>query len=342
MSEILFEALPPADATAFARALAARETDPLTGVLPNRNIDGFRTRSTRVSRTTTAAKFRSFDAETPIGKRPVAAQVSQLELAPLGQKLPLRETEILAKALGEEGADLSQVIAALYDDTENNVASILNRALQLRGEFLFSGAISIEENGFIQEADFGLDPSHNLSVGELDTPWDSDGANAIDDELNWIEQVQDDSGETVTALVTSTRVARRLLTNGQYVQAAGALVSRVSPAQFNEIRQAFNLPPIVICDAKVGGTRVTPDDKVALVTSTVGEFQWGDTVEGLELLGSKAVESAAVHAPKIVASAWKTTDPVNLWSKANATGLVVAGDINGLLVAEVLAGSTES
>ncbi len=341
MSEILFEALPPADATAFARALAARETDPLTGVLPNRNIDGFRTRSTRVSRTTTAAKFRSFDAETPIGKRPVAAQVSQLELAPLGQKLPLRESEILARYLADNG-DLDAVIAALYDDTENNVASILNRALQLRGEFLFSGAISIEENGFIQEADFSLAADHNLSVGDLDTAWDSDGANAIDDELNWIEKVQEDSGETVTALVTSSKVARQLLTNGQYVNVVGATVDRVTPAQVTQIREAFNLPPIVICDAKVGGTRVTPDDKVALVTSTVGEFQWGDTVEGLELLGSKAVESASVHAPKIVASAWKTTDPVNLWSKANSTGLVVAGDINGLFVAQVLAGTSES
>lgn len=340
MSEILFEAAGAADLTRFARELAARETDPLTGILPNRPIEGYRTRATKVSRTTTAAKFRSFDAETPIGKRPVAATVQSLELAPLGQKLPLREQELLHLA-ATEGADLAPVVRAVYDDTENNVASILNRALQLRGEFLFSGKVSIDENGFIQEADFGLDASHNLTVGDLDAPWDG-GGDALDDELAWIEQVQDETGETVTALVTSSKVARILWSNPQYVAAAGATVDRVSPREFNEIRAAFNLPPIVVCDAKVGGVRVTPDDKVALVTASVGEFQWGDTVEARELFGSNAVDAVSAHAPKIVASAWKSTDPVSVWSKANATGLVVAGDINGLFVAQVLAGTTGS
>ena len=55
MSEILFEAIPAADLTVFAQKIAARETDPLTAVLPNHPITGFRTRSTKVSRTTTAA-----------------------------------------------------------------------------------------------------------------------------------------------------------------------------------------------------------------------------------------------------------------------------------------------
>jgi hypothetical protein len=341
MSEILFEGVKPADVTVFASKLAALETDPLTAILPNRNITGFRSRSTKVSRTTTAAKFRSFDAETPIGKRPVAATVQSVELAPLGQKLPLREMEILTKYLADQTNELAPVVQAIYDDTENNVSSIKNRALQLRGEFLFSGAISIEENGFIQEADYGLPAGHDLSVGDLEAPWDN-GGDALSDELAWIERVQEASGETVVALVTSSKVARSLQTNAAYVQASGTVASRITPAEVRSVREAYDLPPLVICDAKVGGVRVTPVDKVALVTSTVGEFQWGDTVEGLELIGSKAVEEAFETNPKIVASAWKTTDPVNIWSKANATGLVVAGDINGLLVAEVLVGSVES
>jgi hypothetical protein len=341
MSEILFEGLPVADLSVFATQVAAREVGGLVQVIPNRTITGFRTRSVKVSRTTTAAKFRSFDAETPIGKRPVAAVVTALELAPLGQKLPLRELEILQKFLAAPG-DLKGVIEAIYDDTENNVASILNRAEQLRGEFLFSGALSIEENGFIQEADFGLAADHNLSVGDLAAPWDNEGANAINDELSWVQQVQEETGETVTRAVMSSRVARALLSNPQYIAAAGTNVGFVTPGQRDALRAEYGLPPVLVYDGKVGGVRNTPDDKVALVTSTVGEFQWGDTVEGLELLGSNAVDSAFVTDPKITASAWKTTDPVNLWSKANATGLVVAGDINGLFVAQVLAGGASS
>lgn len=340
MSEILWDGVEAADLTVFARNLAARETDTLQRVLPNRPIDGFRTRQTRVSRTTTAAKFRSFDAETPIGKRPIAVQVSSLELAPLGQKLPLRESEILAKSLG--GGDLSAVVQTVYDDTENNVAAIINRVKQLRGEFLFSGVISINENGFIQEADFGLPADHDLTVGDLDAPWDN-GGDAIADELAWIEQVVEDTGgDRPVFAVTSSKVARAFLTSPAYLAASGTTQERLTSAQVAQIRRDYDLPELVIDDDKVGGVRVTPEDKFALVTATAGEAQWGDTVEGLELFGSNAVDSVSAQAPKIVAAAWKSTDPVNLWSKANATALVVAGDINGLFVAQVLAGTTQS
>lgn len=340
MSEILFEALPVADATRFAAELAARETGGLAQFLPNRPIDGFRTRVTRVSRTTQAAKFRSFDAETPIGKRPVAATVTDMQLAPISQKLPLREQEILQKALKDGSLDAAPVVDALYDDTENNVGALLNRAEQLRGEFLFSGALSIEENGFIQEADFGLPADHDLSVSDLDAAWDATGATPLTDELEWVDKVREDSGEEPIATIGSARIRRALMHNAEYATALGAEVGFITVAQFNQVRADMGLPPFVVYDGKVGGVRVTPDDKIAIVTATVGETQWGDTVEALELIGSKAVESARVVGPKICASAWKTTDPVNLWSKASATMLTVAGDINGLFVAEVLTQET--
>mgnify|MGYP005822221227 CR=1 FL=1 len=54
------------------------------------------------------------------------------------------------------------------------------------------------------------------------------------------------------------------------------------------------------------------------------------------------MQSAEIRQPRIVASSWIADDPVTLWTKANATVLPVIGDINGLFVAEVLAGSTES
>lgn len=340
MSEILFEAVPPADATRFAAELAARETGGLVQFLPNRPIDGFRTRVTRVSRTTQAAKFRAFDAETPIGKRPVAATVSDMQLAPLGQKLPLREQEILQKALKDGSLDAAPVVDAVYDDTENVVAAILNRAEQLRGQFLFTGTVSIEENGFIQEADFGLPADHDLDVSDLDAAWDATGATPLTDELAWVDKVREDANAEPVATIGSARIRRALMHNAEYATAAGADVGFITVAQFNQVRADMNLPPFVVYDGKVGGVRVTPDDKIAIVTATVGETQWGDTVEALKLLGSKAVESARVTGPKIFASATITDDPVNVWTKSAATMLTVAGDINGLFVAEVLTQET--
>lgn len=340
MSEILFDAVNPADLTRFARELAAAEPGGLSAFLPNRQVTGTESRTTRVSRTTTAARVRSFDAETPIGRRPVGVAQSKVGLAPVGQKLPLRESEIIALAL-TAGADLSEVVQAIYDDTQNNVASIVNLVEQWRGQFLFTGAVSIADNGFIQEADYGLAADHNLSVGDLTAPWDG-GGDAIADELEWIEQVTADAGEAPVALIGSSLVRRHLLSNPAYAGATGLDLDRVTPATFNALRAEWGLPPFVTYDGAVGGVRNTPATKVALVTASVGETQWGVTAEELELLGSNAVEAASVQQPRIVASSWKSTDPVAIWQKANATVLPVAGDINGLLVAEVLAGTTTS
>lgn len=337
MAEILFEAVKPADQTRYARELAAAEPGVLARFLPNRQVEGTTSRSTSVSRTTTPARVRAFDAETPIGKRPAAITQAAVGLAPVGQKLPQTETQIIAQALAEAG-DLGEVVSVLYDDTSNNVAAITNLAEQWRGEFLFSGAVSINDNGFIQEADFGLPADHNLSVGDLDAPWDG-GGDAIAAELDWVAQVRLASGADPVATIGSTKVLRALLKNVGYT---GGEDTRVTPAMFNALRTEWGLPPFVVYDGAVGGVRNTPDDKIAIVTSTVGETQWGITAEELKLIGSRSVESATRHQPRITAATWLADDPVTLWSKANATVLPVAGDIRGLLVAQVIAGTTES
>lgn len=340
MSELLFDAVKAADLTRFARELAARTDGNLSRFLPNRQVSGTESRTTRVSRTTTKARVRAFDAETPIGKRPVSITQDKVGLAPVGQKLPLRESELIALAL-TEGADLAEVVQAIYDDTENNVASIINLAEAWRGQFLFTGKVSINDNGFIQEADFGLSADHNLSVGDLTAPWDGAG-DAIGDELEWIRKVRAASGEDVVATIGSAKILRQLLSNPVYVEASGLAADRITPATLNAIRSEWGLPEFVVNDDEIAGARVTPEDKVALVTKSVGETQWGVTAEELELFGSNAVDSATKHQPRIVASSWKRTDPVSIWQKANATVLPVAGDINGLFVAQVLAGTTTS
>lgn len=337
MAEILYEAVKAADQTRYARELAAAEPGVLARFLPNRQIDGTTSRATSVSRTTTAAKARAFDAETPIGKRPAAVTQTTVGLLPVGQKLPQTETQIIAQALAE-GGDLGEVVSVLYDDTSNNVGAITNRAEQLRGQFLFTGVVSVNENGVIQEADFGLPADHNLTVGDLDAPWDG-GGDAIEDELEWVQQVRLASGSDPVATIGSTRIMRALLKNAGY---AGVDAARVTPAGFNALRAEWGLPPFVVYDGAVGGVRNTADDKVAIVTSTVGETQWGVTAEELSLIGARSVESATRHQPRITAATWLGNDPVTLWTKANATVLPVAGDINGLFVAQVLAGSTSS
>lgn len=338
--EILFENAAPADLTAFSRALAARmDTDPKTGpslatLLPNRVIRGTKSRTTKVSRTQTKARVRAFDARTPVGQRPVAASAVEVGLAPLGQKLPLREQEIILTAL--QSGNYDEVVDAVYDDMANNAGAIHNLIEEFRAGFLFTGKVTISDNGFIQEADFGLDASHDLAVGDLTAPWTTVTADLIGDELSWVQTTQQDSEAQVIAMVTSRAVVNTMMAADQYKVNADGTVN-YSLSAFNAIRQAAGLPPVMIYDKALGGSRLTPENKIALVTGTVGETQWGDTAEALRLFGSNAIDAQATDAPAIASAAWITEDPVNIWSKSNATALPVAGDINGLFVAEVMA-----
>lgn len=338
--DILFENVSPADATTYTRAWANRlDTDPTTGpslaqFLPNRTISGLKSRMTRASRVQTKARFRAFDAPTPVGQRPVAITVSEVSLAPLGQALPLREQEILLKAQGDGRWD--EVVDAVYDDMRNNATAIHNLIEALRAEFLFTGALSINDNGFIQEADFGLAADHNLDLATVGTAWDDVTIDSIDQEQEWVNKVQQDADAPVVAAVTSQRVLNALMKQEVYRNPTALVVNR-SRTAFNAARVEAGLPPIYTYEKAVDGARLTPDNKIAYVTGSVGETQWGDTAEALELFGSNAIDESNVDQPAIASAAWRTKNPVNVWSQSNATALPVAGDINGLFVAEVLA-----
>lgn len=345
MSELLFANAAPADLTAFIRALAARMDladgfgPSLAQFLPNRIVSGVQSRTTRVSRTQTVARVRAFDAATPVGQRPVAISQAKVGLAPLGQKLPIRETEIILQAI--QSGDYNEVVNAIYDDMANNAGSIHNLIEKFRAAFLFTGTVAINDNGFIQEADFGLAADHNLEIADVGTAWSDTTAAMIDAEIGWVRTVEQDADAPVVAMVTSRRVVNAMLAADDY-HVNGNLTRNWSLSDMNATRQAAGLPPVAIYDKTIAGTRLTPDNKIALVTSTVGETQWGDTAEALRLLGSNVLEDQGTDVPAIASSAWITEDPVNIWSKANATALPVAGDINGLFVAEVLAETVES
>lgn len=338
--DILFENVTPQDATVYTRGWANRlDTDLTTGpslaqFLPNRTVAGIKSRITRASRTPVKARFRAFDAPTPVGKRPVALVTSEVGLAPLGQTLPLREQEILLKANGN--GNWSEVVDAVFDDMRSNATAIHNLIEDLRAQFLFTGIVSADDNGFIQEADFGLDPTHNLDTTAVGTLWSVTAWDSIEQEQAWVRTVNQDADSPVVAMITSQRVVNAMLKQDVYKTPTANVVNR-SMSALNQLRVEAGLPPVFIYDKAFGGTRLTPDNKVAYVTASVGETQWGDTAEAMELFGSNAIDEQSVDTPAIASAAWRSKNPVNVWSQSNATALPVAGDINGLFVAEVLA-----
>jgi hypothetical protein len=337
----ILDLISPAVATLVARQVPEPIANPLTSVLPNVPVQGRKSKSVRRTHVSTTAKFRSYDAEAPIGKRPDSIVVQELSLPAISEKLPLNEDLLLTLAEGNTEAAVARIIDSVYDDIERLTTSILNRAEQARGQFLSTGKITIAENGFIDEADFSLPVTHKAPAAIL---WSDPAALAIDEEMAWARTVRNDARRPVVKAVTSEAVRNYLLKNTQYRTAFWGGVANapsLNPTQLAEVRATYGLAPLEVYEGIVptdaGTARVIAANLFVLVTDNVGESQWGVTAEARELVASNAVDFNQTQAPGLTVVQFTVPDPVTTWTKVASIFLPVAGDINGLFVGTVTA-----
>lgn len=345
----IWEIIRPADLTRFAREVPSPRNYTLNRFLPDRTIAGIKSRASNVTRTNVAAKFRAYNAETPIGRRPIAVSVTEVTLPPIGQKLPLTEYErLLSDAVnlgtGNNGVDQATV-SDVYDDTEHNVRAIRARMELARGDFLVDGKFTLTaENGLTIEADYGLLNTHIVTPATV--LWSDPEALALTEEQAWVQVMVDDGGAPPEVAITSLKVRNYLLNNDEYKGAFWGGVAdppSLNVDQLAQVRSTYGLPPIVLYDTLIDvdgvSTRPIPENRFILTTDggAVGETQWGQTAEALELIGSNAVDFTRADAPGLFAAVYKSVDPVTVWSKATGVGMPVAADLRRHLSATVIA-----
>jgi len=336
------ELVSPIALTLAARLVPEPIKNPLTSVLPDRQIQGIKTKTVRRTHKSTTAKYRAYDAEAPIGKRPDSIVVSELTLPPISEKLPINES--LIQELAEGGGDpaILRIRDAIYDDVDRLTTAIRNRAELARGQYLSTGKVTIDENGFVAEADYALLNTHKAPAAIL---WSAqDTAVPLEDESTWAQVVETDAQRPVVKALCSKRVFAAMLKSQDYRNAfwaQGANSPTLTAARLNEVRAGHGLAPLEIYEGFVptdsGVARVIPDNLFILVTDTVGESQWGTTAESRELVGRKSVDFIQAQAPGLTVVQYSVPDPVATWTKVSSVFLPVAGDINGLFVATVLA-----
>ena len=137
--------------TEFARKeVPLPATFGLNRFLPDTFIDDIRVDVGTITRTNRSATYKAYDAATPIGVRDTFTTAS-VKIPPTGQKLPIGEYEsIMLNAA--RGAQTSQLVDAIYDDTANNTRAVQIRAEFARADLLVDGKVSITgENGLTIE-----------------------------------------------------------------------------------------------------------------------------------------------------------------------------------------------
>lgn len=336
----------PVTLTGYARrALADLEQNQFTlsQFLPSVEIDDLDYRFTRGGEgLAEAATFRAYDAESSIASRPGVTRVSG-ELPPVSRKIRLGEYDRLRQRKADQA-----ITDGLFTDSERMVRAVAARIELARGQALTTGKVTISENGFTAEIDYGRLPGHsNIAPATL---WSvSASATPITDLLAWQQTyVTDNDGQAPGAIITSLKVLNNILRSAE-VRTLGATVAGspqiVSRAVLTQVLEAYGLPPIYLNDTqvKVGATatRVIPDTAVILAPApgaagadtVLGSTLWGTTAESLE----SDFGLAGGDEPGIVAGAYSDKDPVALWTKAAAIALPVLANPNLTFHAKVLA-----
>lgn len=340
---IIDDLVDPAELTGFVREIPYPANFTLNAFLPDRTFDDIEAVINQVTRTNRAAKFRAYDAETPIGKRDAFTQRRVL-LPPLGQKTVITEYERL-QLERLRGANEDRIVNAVYDDAEINTRATQARMELARGDVLVDGKFTLAgENGLTLEADYGL------AVGQLVTPagavWSNHAtATVLSDLRTWADAYTDTAGEPPAALVTSRTVVSHALQNAEIRALVGSLNGTpniVTRGQLNAALEAHGLPPFIEYSTKVDvdgvTTAVLPADRVIFLPAdptSLGYTAWGITAEALELIGRDDFDFNVEDAPGLVSCVIKEGDPIRTWTKVAGTGMPVIVDATKLMVADV-------
>lgn len=335
----LFDLADPAVLTEYVRELPQPAEIGLNRYLPDRVIDDVEALIDEVQRTNRAAKFRAFDAETPVGKRDSIVR-KKVGLPPLGQKTVVGEWERL-QLERLQGRNDSALKRTIYDDVEVNARAVRIRMELARGDVLADGKVTITENGLVGlEADYGLPVGHSVTAA---TTWATASVDIPTELGGWLDTYAD-AGGMAGRLVASRTVARYMLSNDKFRQLAavnGYVPSTLSLGQLNSVLESYGWPPVEVYNSSfdVDGvtTRAIAVDKLLILPenpSDLGYTAWGITAEALELV--EANRLSFEDAPGLVATVMKESDPVAVWTKVGAVGMPVLTNPRRLMVADVV------
>lgn len=341
----------PVEATLFVRDLpdpygGVPETIAFLDVLPDRQVPSNKARFGTVTRRSYAAVYRSWDTEAPLGRRLLKASEQEIELPPIDQKLPLRESEFLDLLFLDRQGTTPAYDRALVDEAFNDLAnqtqSIRLRLALAKAQLLTTGKFTLAgENNLIAETDYGLVSGQKPTASPL---WTNTSATPIDDELAWILAMTLLGFKRPTRAWTRLAIMQALQKNAQYkayaqpLAASPSTLPNLTAAQVNAIRVDQNLPPITVVEHSITDYRGTdvpliPAGKFVLTADGLGETQLGISRDSFDLVKSGALTRQT--APGLIAGTYVSYDPIVSWTKVSGVGMPVLEDPRQITIATV-------
>lgn len=336
----------PVALTTFIRKVPIPASNALQQLFPTRYFDSNRIDWAELVQTNRTAAYRSFDGTIHVSSRD-AGSGKFVELIPFSDSLNQGEYERIQREIIRLGGTNKQAqVNAAYNDAERLKGTMDNRIELAWGDVLTDGKLTINENGFSGEADYGV-PANQVTApaGALWTDANQATAVPLTDLDAWQEVRIANGNEIATRMLTSRVRVGVLRRNKQIIDAVyGSTAGRTSVTldELNTLLSSENLPTVFTYDStlNVEGTvtRVIAQDKVALLPEDIGSLgfmAFGLTATALELVGSSKVDMTFGDAQGIVGVIEKVGPPYREFTFVDAVGMPVLSNAGLLTIADV-------
>lgn len=257
------------------------------------------------------------------------------------QAVVIKEKDLITLEQTLSDTVTNQIKTTYVNELVATVRAILKRFEVMRGEVLYSGKFSVNENGFKGTIDYKR-PAQNTGswdfTDETTNPLDS-----IEEAMDYIEDLTE---VRPARIITSKKNVRALISHPKIRSAFyGTEKDKVIPlSRVNQVMEELDMPQIGIYQEKYKKLQkngkfktefIIPQDKFILVPSTkIGDTFYGPTAEGRRL---------RKHGIEVKQDAFVTTayaeeiNPPEEKIISAATGLVSAPYIDQVYVASVTA-----
>lgn len=343
---ILWDApVAPVDLTTFIREVPPSPQNTLSALFPTEFKPLDEVDVEEIIRTNRTAKFRAWDGRISVSDRDSGSR-KRIKLPPLSDSISQGEYESLQILFARtNGSNLSALIDSIYNDAQNLTNNIHNRIELAWGDLLSDGKLTINENGLVTEADYGLAALGNIVTAG--TPWTTVAtADVLADLMTWCDAYRALNGFFPDKILTSYSTLRTLQTNTKLINAirgAQTGVTRVNLSDINDLFLNNNLPTFLpaydrLLSVDGVSTRPLAANKVVLLPPDLGgmaKMVYGVTATALELVNSSEVDFSFSSAPGIVGVVEKEGPPYRKFTYVDACGMPVIYQPRQLMVATV-------
>ena len=342
---IMFDApVNPVALTTFVREVPLPADLSLSAAFPTKTVDSNKVDFAEIVRTNRTARYRAFDGSIHVSQRDVGS-VREVRLPPLSSSLNMGEYERLQLEFARTGGTNQEALAnSIYNDGENLSREVHARIEQAWGDLLSDGKLTINEEGFASEADYGLSDAQKPVAATL---WsDVTDAKPLTDLTAWVDAYVKLNGTPPDTMRTSLAVIRLLQRNKEIIDAVyGATQgrTRVNRAELDTLLTSEGLPSVApaydtVVDVDGTTKRVIPDNLVVFTPANLADLGYlavGVTATALELVDSNKVDFSFSDAPNIVGVVEKVGPPYRQFTFVDMVGMPVLSDSRKLMVASV-------